>query len=234
MKMWVWSLAFISGLRIWHCHELGCGVGRRCSSNETPSLGTSICHEWGPKKKKKVYSLFSIISTKNHSGNCNYSHYYNVMTTEAVFLCVCMLFLELHPWHIKVPRLGLDWSCSYQPKLQPQQYRIQAASATYGTTHGNTRSLTHWARPGIKPTSSQILVGFIIHWAMTGTPKAVFFIFLITIPTAYGNSWARDWIWTAALIYAIAVATSDPLTYCTGLGIEPKLPQQLKPLQLDS
>ena len=32
---------------------------------------------------------------------------------------------------------------------------------TYTTAHGNTRSLTHWARPGIKPTSSWMLVGFV-------------------------------------------------------------------------
>ena len=29
----------------------GCGIGCRCSSNLTPSLGTSICRRWGPKKK---------------------------------------------------------------------------------------------------------------------------------------------------------------------------------------
>ena len=32
-----------------HC---GCGVARSCSSNSTPSLGTSICCECGPKKTK--------------------------------------------------------------------------------------------------------------------------------------------------------------------------------------
>ena len=31
-------------------------------------------------------------------------------------------------------------------------------SVTYTTIHGNTRSLTHWARPGIEPMSSRILV----------------------------------------------------------------------------
>ena len=34
-------------------------------------------------------------------------------------------------------------------------------SMTYTTAHGNTGSLTHWARPGIEPTSSWILVMFI-------------------------------------------------------------------------
>ena len=47
---------------------------------------------------------------------------------------------------------------------------------TYITAHSNTRSLTHWARPGIKPASSWILVGLDKHWAMMGTPDHVIFI----------------------------------------------------------
>ena len=43
------------------------------------------------------------------------------------------------------------------------------------TAHGNGGSLTHWVRPGIKPTSSWILVGFVNHWATMGIP--VFFFF---------------------------------------------------------
>ena len=68
MKLWVQSLAFLSGLRIWHCCELWCRSQTRwlvscisvavvqansCSSYLTPSLGTSICHECGPKKQKQ-------------------------------------------------------------------------------------------------------------------------------------------------------------------------------------
>ena len=59
---------------------------------------------------------------------------------------------------------------------QPQQCGIPAASATYTTAHGNTGSLTHWARPGIEPASSWILVGFVNGWAMTGTPPWSMFI----------------------------------------------------------
>ena len=40
---------------------------------------------------------------------------------------------------------------------QPQQCQIQA----YTTVHGNAVSLTHWARPGLKPATSWFLVGFI-------------------------------------------------------------------------
>ena len=39
--------------------------------------------------------------------------------------------------------------------------RIQAVSATYTTVHGSIGSPTHWARPGLEPTPSWVLVGFI-------------------------------------------------------------------------
>ena len=41
------------------------------------------------------------------------------------------------------------------------QFRIRAMSVTYTTTHGDAGSLTHWARAGIKPTTSWFLVGFV-------------------------------------------------------------------------
>ena len=44
---------------------------------------------------------------------------------------------------------------------QPQQCRIWAMSAAYTTAHGNAWSVTHWKRPGIEPTTSWSLVGFI-------------------------------------------------------------------------
>ena len=44
---------------------------------------------------------------------------------------------------------------------QPQPRGIWVESVTYTTVHGNIESPIHWARPGIKPTSSWILVGFV-------------------------------------------------------------------------
>ena len=38
--------------------------------------------------------------------------------------------------------------------------RSKLQSLTYTTAHGNNGSLTHRGRPGIKPVSSWILVGF--------------------------------------------------------------------------
>ena len=67
MRMRVQSLASLSGLGIWCCHELWFSSQMRlgsciavavaqagsCSSNSTPSLGTSICHQCSPKTKTK-------------------------------------------------------------------------------------------------------------------------------------------------------------------------------------
>ena len=47
-----------------------------------------------------------------------------------------------------------------KPQPQPQQCGIWVLSVTYSTAHGNTGSLTHWARAGIEHESSWILVWF--------------------------------------------------------------------------
>ena len=86
------------------------------------------------------------------------------------FVLFCFLFfLGLHPQHTEVPRLGVESKLQLWLRPQPQQHGIQVASVTYTTVHGNAGSLTHLARPGIKPTSSWILVRFIStapHWEL--------------------------------------------------------------------
>ena len=56
------------------------------------------------------------------------------------------VILGLHLLHMEVPRLGVKL------ELQP---------LAYTTAHRNAGFLTHWARPGIEPASSQILVRFV-------------------------------------------------------------------------
>ena len=41
----------------------------------------------------------------------------------------------------------------------------------------------------------------------------LFIFFFFVIPLAYVNSWARDWIWAAAVTYAIAVAMLAPFFF---------------------
>ena len=64
LRMWIRSLALLSGLGIWSCHELWCRsqtlssgpellwVGNY-SSDLTPSLGTSVFHMCGTKKPEE-------------------------------------------------------------------------------------------------------------------------------------------------------------------------------------
>ena len=57
---------------------------------------------------------------------------------------------------------------------------IGAAAAALYHSHSHTRSLTHWTRPGIKPASSWILVGFLTHWATIGTLTHLHFEFQLS------------------------------------------------------
>ena len=79
--------------------------------------------------------------------------------------CLFIYFFWLFEVHThgtwKFPGQGSNWSCSRWPVLQPQQHRIRAMSAAYTTVPSNAGSLTCWARPGIKPTSSWILIRFV-------------------------------------------------------------------------
>ena len=55
-------------------------------------------------------------------------------------------FLGLYLWHAEIPRLRVE-----------SELQLLA----YTTAHSSPGSLIHWARPGIKPASSWIPVGFI-------------------------------------------------------------------------
>ena len=64
MRLRVRSLDLLSGLRIWHCRKLLRSCVARLWHRPAvvapigpPSLGTSMCHGCGPKKKKKKGSL---------------------------------------------------------------------------------------------------------------------------------------------------------------------------------
>ena len=71
MRLWVRSLAKLSTLRNQRCHELCCrpqkwlgygiavavAVAGSCSSDLTPSLGTSICCSAALKRKRKKKSV---------------------------------------------------------------------------------------------------------------------------------------------------------------------------------
>ena len=82
-----------------------------------------------------------------------------------IFLFFYSFFLGPHPPHMEVPRLGaeselpLPAHTTATARWDPSHICNLHNSST---AHGNTGSLTHWARPGMEPASSWMLVGFII------------------------------------------------------------------------
>ena len=71
------------------------------------------------------------------------------------FLFFFFFFLGLHLLPIEAPELGVKLELQLRPRSQAWQRWMGAASLTCTIAGGNTWSLTHWARPGIQPTSSQ-------------------------------------------------------------------------------
>ena len=63
-----------------------------------------------------------------------------------VYFLSLFVFLGPHSWHVEDPRLGVQ---------------LELSLLAYTTAHGNTRSLTRWVRPGIKPSTSWFLGGFV-------------------------------------------------------------------------
>ena len=86
------------------------------------------------------------------------------------FFFFFLIFFQLHQQHREIPGLGAESGLQPPVYTMPQQCRIRAMSATYTTAHGNDGSPTHWTKPGIRLTSSWILVGFVNRWAMKGSP----------------------------------------------------------------
>ena len=78
----------------------------------------------------------------------------------------------------------------------------RAASATYTAAHGNTGSLIHWVRPGIKPTSSWVLVGFI-----TTEPQWDFLNFKCISNILHLYSPHNFWVWYHICIQIISYLT---------------------------
>ena len=75
-----------------------------------------------------------------------------------------------HVKHMEVSRLGVKSELQLPAYATATVKQIWAMSVTYTTAHGNTRSLTHWVRLGIEPTSSWMLVRFVsaaLWWELT-------------------------------------------------------------------
>ena len=53
------------------------------------------------------------------------------------------IFLGPHPWHMEVPRVGVEWELQLLAYTTATAMPDHRPSVTYITAHGNARSLTH-------------------------------------------------------------------------------------------
>ena len=80
---------------------------------------------------------------------------------------------------------GSSWARSQNRAAAVGLQHSHPRSATYASACSNAWSLTHKERPGIKSTSSWLLVGFLTCWATKGTP-CFFFSFFFFL---------KHWFW---------------------------------------
>ena len=100
----------------------------------------------------------------NHADQWNRIQFYKYK--KLVLFCF-VAFLGPNLWHMEVPRPGVE-------------SELQLLAYTTATAHSNAKSLTHWAKPGIEPTSSWILVSFITAEPQQELPKNWFFNKVLT------------------------------------------------------
>ena len=80
-----------------------------------------------------------------------------IWLNEKIIVQFSFLFFSFHghTHDMEVPRVGVELELQVRLMSQTQQHQIWTTSVTYTTSCRRTRFLTHWARPGIKPSSSQ-------------------------------------------------------------------------------
>ena len=139
---------------------------------------------------------------------------------SVIFFPFCFLFFGggVCICHMrKFPGQVLNWSFSCQSTPQLQQLGIRGTSANYTTAPSNAGSLTHSARPKIKPASSWVLV-----WLFTTEPQwklpesivyillSFIYLFILATLAAGRSSRARDQTCTTAATQATPVTMLDP------------------------
>ena len=137
---------------------MSCGVGHKCGSDPALLWPVTVVLIW-PQPGEPPYAVGVALKKKKTKVNFFFFKFFSFFKPAPPA-----------PYGGSQAR-GSNWSCS----CQPTALRIQAASVTYTMAHGNTRPLTHPARPGIEPASSWILVRFVSTEPWLEVPKNYLF-----------------------------------------------------------
>ena len=154
------------------CCKQRWNMGKWYIINENKTLGFRI----KPEIKSSSASLEAMWPSAGHlfsqnpsflTGKCGYRYRIVGKIINDIFLTF-FLFFGPHLQHTRVPRLWVKSELQLQAYTTPTATQDLRLFSDHTTAHG--RSLTHWARPGIKPIFSRILFCFITHWT-TRTPQ---------------------------------------------------------------
>ena len=119
--------------------------------------------------------------------------------TSAFLFFVFLPFLGPHPQHMDVQARGLIGAIATGLCQSHSNARSEPRLRPTTIAQGTAGSLTHWARPGIEPATSWLLVGFVNHWATTGTLHLLFLmkssdnLYFITIKIYLGEELLELW-----------------------------------------
>ena len=111
------------------------------------------------------YSMFTLLLLF-HQYHYSWKQIYDSWVPNMTIFFFCFLGLQLQ--YIEVPRLEAE--SELQPLAHATAIRDPSCICDLHHSPRQSRIITHWARPGIKPESSWILVRFLTRWNTTGTP----------------------------------------------------------------
>ena len=96
--------------------------------------------------------------------------FWNLSFSFAVLISLLFCFFVWpHLQHMDVPGLGVESELQLRPMPQPMPLGLSRLR-DYTAAYGNTRSLTHWVKPGSNLHPHRYYVGYLTHWATAGTP----------------------------------------------------------------
>ena len=97
---------------------------------------------------------FPVLRSRRSADSLVNVAFVNMMRIFHVCFCFCFAFLGPHLWHRARGWISYSVPANATAMATPDPSR---GCKLHTTAHGNTGSLTHWARPGIKPVSSWII-----------------------------------------------------------------------------
>ena len=135
---------------------------------------SSGCSSWPRFSQKELIELVFVYSLYIVYHSLRTSFVFGIKRCSRLII-LFFFFLLFTPAPVACGRSHRSYGCQHIP--QPQQCQIQAMSVSHTIARSNAGSLTQWVRPGIKPTSSQILCRVLHPMSHNGNSSRLIWLF---------------------------------------------------------